>query len=375
MEKIPVCEPLLDGNELKYVTKAVSEGWISSLGDYILEFENRFASFCGTKYALTTTSGTTALHLACAAIGLKPGDEVIVPDFTMIAPLFGVCYTGAKPVFVDAEPVTWCMDASKIEEKITPRTKAILPVHIYGHPCDMAAVMAVAARHGLKVIEDCAESHGATDNGTMTGTFGDIGCFSLYANKLITTGEGGLVVTDSKEWFDRCRYLRNISFPLEGERIYVHDEIGFNYRMPNTLAAIGLAQLENIERFIAARIRNARLYTEGLKGVPGITVQPTLSRARNVYWMFGILVGPEYGMTREELLFALRAEGIETRRFFRPMHTQLSLKNHGCDCTGAYPVSDLLGDRGLYLPSGSGLTESQVHRVCETVRRLGRSRT
>jgi len=359
---IPVCEPLLGGRELEYVTKAVSGGWISSSGSYVAEFEREFAKYLGVPCAVTATSGTAALHLALVAAGIGPGDEVIIPAFTMIASAFAVCYTGAKPVFVDADE-TWNIDPALIEAKITKKTRAIMPVHVYGHSCDMAALQAIADSHGLLVIEDAAEAIGSRYRGQLCGSIGDLSCFSFFANKLVTTGEGGMVVARDERFSERLRYYKNLCFPLDGSRRYVHDEIGFNYRMPNVLAAIGLAQLERADVYLAARRANAARYNALLSGQRGITTPPDASWTTNSYWMYGVLIGDDFGLSRDEVMKQLRAAGIETRSFFVSMHRQPALAKYGCDMSGAYPITDDLARRGLYLPSSSGLSEAQSQRI------------
>jgi len=376
---IPVCEPALLGNEKKYVLDAIETGWISSAGKYIPAFENAFAKYCGVKHGIAVTNGTIALHLALVALGIGKGDEVIIPDFTMIASAFAVCYTGAVPVFVDAEPETWNIDTTKIEEKITKRTKAIMPVHIYGHPCDMEPIWDLAKKYNLKIIEDAAEVHGAEitykyKNDCITkktGSLGDIAIFSFYANKIITTGEGGMVVTDNDELAEKCRYYKNLCFPLKGGRSYIHNDIGFNYRMSNIHAAIGLAQTELADKYVEMRRHNNSLYKKYLKDVPGITLQPEKEWAKNVYWMNGIVINPEeYGMTRDELMIKLCENGIDSRLFFTGMHRQPSLQQYGCECSGEYLVSDWLAENGFYLPSSSGLKEYQIMRICEIIKKL-----
>jgi len=296
---IPVCEPYLAGNEIKYVLDAVETGWISSSGKYIPEFEKAFAGYCGVKHGIAVTNGTVALHLALVALGIKSGDEVIIPDFTMIATAFAVAYTGAKPVFVDAEKETWNIDVTKIEEKITNKTKVILPVHIYGHPCEMDEINALAKKYNLFVLEDAAEVHGAMYNGKKCGSFGDISAFSFFANKIATTGEGGMVLTNDDELAHRCRYFKNLCFPLNGNRNYQHDNIGFNYRMSNLHAALGLAQVEKLDTYIEARIRNNQLYRKYLSEVPGIIFPKDKSYVKNVYWMNGIVIDKEkFGLNR-----------------------------------------------------------------------------
>ncbi|MCF6290505.1 MAG: DegT/DnrJ/EryC1/StrS family aminotransferase [Desulfobacterales bacterium] len=366
-EFIPVCEPLLAGNELEYVQQAVSTGWISSSGGFVTEFEKKFAEFCGVRFGVTTNTGTAALHLACVAAGIGPGDEVIIPSFTMISTAFAVCYCGATPVFVDCERETWNIDITRIEEKISRRTRAILPVHIYGHPCDMDPILEIARHHNLLVIEDAAEVHGAEYKGRRCGSLGDLGCFSFFANKIVTTGEGGMVVTDNAELRDRCRYYKNLAFPLEGARDYRHEHIGFNYRMSNLIAALGVAQTEKAAEYAESRQRNARLYRQHLQGTAGISFQQEKEWAKSVSWMFGILIEDDFGPDRDEVATGLREAGIDSRFFFTPMHLQPSLRNHGCDCSGTYPVAEEIGRRGLYLPSGSGLGEARIDRVCEAL--------
>jgi perosamine synthetase len=368
---IPVCEPLLGDRELEYAADCLKTNWISSAGKYISRFEQGFAEYCGCKHGIATTSGTTALHLALAALKIGKGDEVILPSFTMAACVFAVVYTGAKPVLVDSEPETWNMDVTQIERKITPRTKAIMPVHIYGHPCDMEPITEIARKHHLYVIEDAAEAHGAEYKDRKAGSIGDVGCFSFYANKIITTGEGGMIVTSDDEIADRARRLKDQAFSRE--RRFLHTEIGFNYRMTNIQAAIGLAQLENIERLVEARRRNAALYYSTLKGIPGLTLPVEKSWARNVYWMYSVVIEKEFGMSRDELMAFLKQKGVDTRTFFIPMHVQPAFRDMGLFRGERYPVSERLGENGLYLPSGSGLTAEQINTVCEAVKEAHRS--
>ena len=380
---IPVCEPALLGNERKYVLDALDTGWISSAGKYIPAFENAFAEYCGVKHGIAVCNGTVALHLALVALCIGKGDEVIIPDFNAIYGAFALFYTGAMPVFVEAEPETWNIDTTKIEEKITKKTKAIMVVHIYGHPCDMNPIWKLAKKYNLKIIEDAAEVHGAeityesnddfiTKN---TGSLGDIAIFSFYANKIVTTGEGGLVVTNDDELAEKCRYYKNLCFPLKGGRSYIHNDIGFNYRMSNIHAAIGLAQVEIADKYVEMRRNNHFLYKKYMEGVPGIILQPEKEWAKNVYWMNGIVVNPEeYGMIRDELMIKLHEKGIDSRLFFTGMHRQPSLQKYGCDVSGSYPVSDWLDKNGLYLPSGSGLKGEEIEFICETIRTIKKPR-
>lgn len=366
---IPVCEPTLKGNELKYATEAIQSGWISSAGEFIKKFEEGFSAYCGVKYGIACSNGTTALHLALETMGIGKGDEVIIPTFTMIASCNAIFYTGAKPVLVDSELATWNIDVDKIEEKITSRTKAIIVVHTYGHPVDMDKLRKVADRHHIPIIEDAAEAHGAEYKGKRTGGLGDIACFSFYSNKIITTGEGGMVVTNNEAWAKRAQALRNHFF---GEPRFLHQSVGYNYRMTNIQAAIGLAQLEKIDELVAARRRNAQLYNSLLKNVPGITLPPEAPWAKNVYWMYGVLVQDEFGMSMPALRAALLAKGIDTRTFFIGMHKQPAYQNTSDerfpDCSGHYPHSDELEKRGFYLPSSSHLMKEQIAQVVDAIK-------
>ena len=280
---IPVCEPLLGAKEQEYVAEAIRSSWISSTGGFIDRFEDSFASFCGCSHGITTTNGTTALHVALAACDIGPGDEVILPSFTMVSTALAVVYTGATPVLVDSEADTFNIDPARIEEKVTSRTKAILPVHMYGHPCEMDSILAIAKDRGLYVIEDAAEAHGAEINGRRIGGVGHVGCFSFYANKIVTTGEGGMVVTNDDQIADRVRRLKNLSH--SPERRFLHTEVGFNYRMTNVQAAIGVAQMERIDELIEMRRNNAALYNAHLANVPGIQGPVERPDAKNVYWI------------------------------------------------------------------------------------------
>lgn len=366
---IPVCEPTLLGNELKYVSDAVQTGWISSAGKYVTEFEQQFAAYCGCKYGVAVCNGTVALHLALVALGIGKGDEVIIPDFTMIATAFAVCYTGATPVFVDADPDTWNIDTTKIEEKITPRTKAIIPVHLFGLMCDMDAINAIAKKHNLKVLEDAAEAHGAEYKGRRAGSCSDLAAFSFFANKNITTGEGGMVVTNDEELYNKLRYHKNMCFPLDGPRNYLHNDIGFNYRMSNVVAAIGLAQVEKADEYRQMRINNNKLYRELLTNVSGIQFQPIMEDYLNVSWMNTILVDAKrYGHTKEELREYLRNNNIDTRLLFEGMHRQPSLKKYGCDCNKMYPITEKLTAQGFYLPSASNLPQKDISFICQLIK-------
>ena len=362
---IPVCEPTLSGNELKYVTQAVETNWISSAGSFIRDFEMQFAEVCGTKYGIACANGTVAMHLAMATLGLEPGDEVIIPTFTMIATANAVTYCGATPVLVDQEPETWQMDINDIAAKITPRTKAIVPVHIYGHPVDMDPLMALAEEHGIMVIEDAAEAHGAEYKGRRAGGLGHAAGFSFYGNKIITTGEGGMVTTNDRELARLAWNLRDHAF--SSERHFWHKFVGFNYRMTNLQAAVGLAQVEQLDHFVASRRTNAGEYSCRLWGIPGITTPPEAEWAKNVFWMYGILVDEEaYGMNRDQLRAVLAENGIETRTFFIPMHCQPvyweAFKGQ------RFPVAEQLCRDGLYLPSASSLSLAEIEFVTHIIR-------
>ena len=360
---IPVSEPLLDGNEKQYVLDCVETNWISSMGRYIPEFETSFARYCRARHGIACSSGTTAIHLALAALGIGWGDEVIIPSFTLIVSANMVILTGAKPVLVDVDPKTWCLDADKIEEKITERTKAIMAVHMYGHPCNMDRINEIARRHNLAVIEDAAEAHGAECRGRKVGAIGDLGCFSFYSNKNITTGEGGMVVTNDDELATRCRLLRNQGFE---EPRFVHRIVGFNYRMTNIQAAIGMAQCERIEQKIERKREIARTYTDLLKDQGDLVLPHEEAWAKNVYWMYGVLLNDSFAKSKDAVMREMKEKGVETRSFFCPMHMQPVFQGSDPrypDVSGAYPVSEDLWQRGLYLPTGLSLTKEQQEEV------------
>ena len=361
---IPVCEPTLDGNELKYVQQAVETNWISSAGGFIRDFEARFAEECGAKYGIACANGTVALHLALATLGLEPGDEVIIPAFTMIATINAVTYCGATPVLVDNELDFWQMDVEDVARKITPRTKAIIPVHIYGHPVDMDALNELACRHGITVIEDAAEAHGAEYKGRRTGGLGAAAAFSFYGNKILTTGEGGMITTNDQDIARLAWNLRDHAF--SSERHFWHKFVGFNYRMTNLQAAVGLAQVERLNELVAARRRNAAHYTSLLRDISGITTPPEAPWAKNVFWMYGIMVERDsFGMNRDQLRSVLADNGIETRTFFIPMHCQPVYWN---TFKGQrFPVAERLCRDGFYLPSSSSLTVGEIERVAVVI--------
>ena len=361
--KIPVSAPLLGEKELEYVINAVKSNWISSKGKYVSEFEEKFSKYCGAKYGIATSSGTTALHLALASLGIGKNDEVIIPAFTMIATANAVTYTGAKPILVDSEPHTWNMDVEKISEKITKKTKAIIVVHTYGHPVDMDPICDIADDHGLNVIEDAAEAHGAEYKGIKVGGIGDVGCFSFYANKIVTTGEGGMIVTNDEKIAEKARILRAHAF--SEDRHFWHRFIGFNYRMSNLQAAIGVAQMEKIEELVELRRRNAEKYNSLLKKVEGLSLPPEAIWAKNVYWMYSILIEDNFGMNRGMLMEELEKGGIETRTFFYPINVQPIYAKYYSNEN--YPVASKLSRKGINLPSGSTLKEEDIEYVVDYI--------
>jgi perosamine synthetase len=357
---IPVAAPVLGDKEMEYVADCIRSGWVSSLGEYVRRFEQQFAAYCGVRHGVATHNGTVALHLVLAALGIGPGDEVIVPSLTFVATGNAVAYTGARPVFVDSEPRTWNIDPQAAARAITPRTRALVAVHLYGHPADMDPLRELASEHSLVLIEDAAEAHGARYKGRSTGSLGDVAVFSFYGNKIITTGEGGMILSDDAALVERCYYLENQAKARENP--YWHAEIGYNYRMTNIQAALGVAQLERIDEFIATRVRNARHYNQRLAGVPGITRPPDADWAENVYWMYTVLVEDDYGLVRDVLMARLRDRGIETRPVFYPLH-RLPMYDRG-QCL---PVSEEIACRGVNLPSGSALSIAEVDVVCDAI--------
>ncbi len=362
--KVPVNDPVITPAAKKYVADAMESGWVSSAGPYIGRFEQAFADYAGVKHGIAVTSGTAALHVALLSLGIGPGDEVIVPDFTMIASVFSVIYTGATPVFVDAEPDTYNIDVSKIEAKITRKTKAIMPVHIYGHSVDMDPLLALARKHKIPVIEDAAEAHGALYKGKKCGSMGTFGCFSFYGNKIITTGEGGMILTDDDALADRARRLKDLCHMPE--RRFWHDEVGYNYRMTNIQAACGLGQLESIEDFLKTKRWMTAEYGKRLAKIKGLQLPVTKDYATNVYWMYSVLVTEEFPLSRDAFRTALKEKGIDTRDFFpSSAHQPVIQKLYGTKET--FPVSERIARCGLYLPSGLALTLEQLTYVCDQI--------
>lgn len=364
---IPVNEPLLDGNEKKYLMECIDTGWISSEGPFVKEFEEKFSSKVGRKYGVAVCNGSAALVVAVAALGLKEGDEVIMPTFTIISCANAVIMAGAIPVLVDSDPYTWNMDVDQIESRITPKTRAIMVVHIYGLPVDMDPVVKIAKKHGLKIIEDAAEAHGQTYKGKPCGSFGDISAFSFYPNKHVTTGEGGMVVTDNDELAERCRSLRNLCF--QANRRFVHEEIGWNFRMTNLQAAIGLAQLERLDEFVKKKRNMGKYYTKKLKDVEFIQLpSEKTSYAENIYWVYGIMLSDQLNFDADEMMKRLAAKNIGTRPFFFPMHEQPVFHKMGLFENERYPVAGRISKQGFYLPSGLALTEEQMDKVVKVIK-------
>jgi perosamine synthetase len=354
---IPVYAPRIGDREKQYVREALDSTWISSKGAFLDRFEREFARFVGTEHGVGTANGTVSLHLAFVALGIGPGDEVIVPSFTYIASVNAIAYTGATPVFVDSERGSWNMDPELVAAAITPRTRAIEVVHLYGHPTDMDPILEIAAHRGVPVVEDAAEAHGARYRGGSVGSLGAAASFSFYGNKIITTGEGGMLVTNDRDLADVARHYRGQG--VAPDRAYWHDVVGFNYRMTNIAAAIGCAQLERVTDTLAAKREIAGWYRERLEGAAGITTQRDAEWAEPVYWMNSILVNPEI---RDDLIANLASAGIETRPFFHPAHT-LPMYTSGA----SLPVAERLGASGINLPSWPGLTEDQVDTIAAAV--------
>ena len=362
-EFIPVYEPLLNGKEEEYVLDCLRSGWVSSLGKYIPQFENLFAQFCGVPYGVAVCNGTVALHLALTTLGIGPDDEVILPSLTFIATANVVRYTGAKVVFADSEEKTWTIDVADIRRKVTARTKAIIPVHLYGHPADMRAIMALAKEKGLYVIEDAAEAHGAMAYGKRVGSFGNINAFSFYGNKIITTGEGGMLTCNDTGLTERMRFLRDHA--MSPEKRYWHTEVGYNYRMTNLQAALGVAQMERIDEFLQRKYALADIYNEGFSHIHGITLPPKADWAEPVYWMYSILINDDFPFSRDEVMKKLKEAGIDSRPFFYPIHTMPPYENGQ-----SLPVTDNLSRRGINLPSSITLTTSDLKRILDAFRQM-----
>jgi perosamine synthetase len=362
---IPVNIPLLSGNEKKYLNECIDTGWISSEGPFIKKFEEQFSSYVDRTYGIAVSNGSAALDIAVKSLGIGKGDEVILPTFTIISPAQSIVTAGATPILVDSDELTWNMDVNQIESKISPRTKAILVVHIYGLPVDMEPVLELCSKYNLYLIEDAAEMHGQTYKGKKCGSFGDISIFSFYPNKHITTGEGGMIVTNQKSLLEKCQKLRNLSFEPNGRR-FIHNEIGWNYRMTNLQAALGLAQLEKIDFHIKRKREIGTLYQNGLSNFD-LFSKPIESThySDNIYWIFGLIAKDE--VTQNKIVNYLNNKDIGTRPFFWCMHEQPVFKKMGLFIGESYPIAEKLARNGFYIPSGLGLTNEQIDQVIETI--------
>ena len=370
---IPVNQPLLNGNELKYLAECIETGWISSEGPFVRRLEEGMAKLTGQRHGVAVANGSVALDIAVNALGLGPGDEVILPTFTIIACAAAIVRSGATPVVVDRERLTWNIDPGQIEEKITPRTKAIMVVHIYGLPVDMEPVLRIAERYGLKIIEDSAEQIGqeyrSRGASRPVGSFGDIATFSFYPNKHVTTGEGGMVLTSDEALADRCRSLRNLCFGKQ--RRFVHEELGWNFRMSNLQAAVGVAQLERLPETIEKKRRIGAWYDELLAGLDMLESLPShTAYAENVHWVYGVVLKDLVPFDAEEAMNRLSMRGIGTRPFFWPMHEQPVLRKLGLFDGVFCPVAERIARRGFYLPSGVALERAQTETVAQVLEEI-----
>jgi perosamine synthetase len=365
--RIPLWEPVIGEKEKKYVLDALERGEISgSVGTYVRRFEDEFSRYCDCQYGIAVSSGTTALHLALLGLGIGENDEVLVSTFTNMATFFAVLYQRAKPIPVDIEDDTWNINPSLIESKITRKTKAIIVVHIYGHPANMDPILEIARRHHLFVIEDCAEAHGSTYKGRKVGSIGDVGCFSFYANKIITTGEGGMITTNDSSLAEKARSMSNLSFGKSKK--FLHTGIGYKFPLSNLQAALGCAQLEQIESFIEKKRIIARSYDEGFANLSGLQLPVEKEYAKNVYWMYHVVVlERKFGCTRSKLMRLLQDSGIETRESFIPFNDQVAIVRKGLLPRGGCPVASFVGRHGLYLPSGPSLSSQNIRHVIRHV--------
>ncbi len=365
LHKIPVMSPVFNGNELKYVTECIKTNWISSQGSFISQFEEKFRDYLGVPHALAVSNGTTALHLAVLSLGIGPGDEVLVPDLTFAASINSVLYAGAVPVLVDVDKDTWTMSLESVKKALTPKTKALMPVHLYGHPCDMGPLVEFARQNGLFIIEDCAESLGSEYNGKLTGTYGDVGAFSFFGNKTITTGEGGMVVFKDRSSYELAAVLRDHG--MSKEKRYWHEHIGFNYRMTNLQAAIGVAQMERVEETVVAKRSLAKRYNELIKKQNLVTTPPEASWAKNSYWLYTVLLNNGMEKKRETIMKSMLLNGIDTRPVFYPLHEMPVYSNYVLK-NETYSVTSEISARGLSLPSSKELNFDQQSLI---VRILG----
>lgn len=362
---IPVNQPVISPEAKRNVMRALDSGWLSSAGPAVREFETEFARYLGVKHAITVSSGTAALHVALLSLGVGRGDEVIVPAFTMGATWMAVMHTGAKPVFVDCELETYNIDPKLIEQKITKRTRAIMPVHIYGHAADMDAINKIARKHKLSVIEDAAEALGGEYRGRKCGTLSDVACFSFYANKIVTAGEGGMIVTNNAKWAREASRFKDL-YHSEKKR-FIHEKLGYNFRITNLQAAVGAGELQNINKYLKVKQHMAESYHAGLKNIPGISLPQTLAHVKNTFWMYGILIHKsEFGLSRDQLRDKLKTHVIDTRDFFYAPEDQPVLKKILGRQT--FPNTKYLSQNGLYLPSGLAITEKQIATVIRAIK-------
>ena len=367
--RVPIAQPFIGKEEADCVAKAMAEGAISGFfGDYLSQFEGEFAQYSDCAHGVAVNSGTTALHLALVSLNIKAGDEVLVSTLTNMATIFAILYIGAKPVPIDIEPDTLNLDPQLLARHITVKTRAIVVVHLFGHPVDMDPVNAIAREHNLRVIEDCAEAHGALYNGRKVGGLGDAGCFSFYANKIITTGEGGMVTCHNAEVAARARNLKGLAFGTDNK--FMHQDIGFNYRMTNIQAAIGHAQFGKIETIIARKRSIAALYNARLANVPDVQLPIEKSYARNVYWMYHIVLRGRHALRRPEVMARLAACGVETRETFIPCNLQKIFIDQGWVSADACPVANDVAYAGFYLPSGCATEDADFHYAAEQLLRI-----
>jgi perosamine synthetase len=369
MKFIPVNEPLLDGNEKKYLTQCIDTGWISSEGPFVRQFETKFAERVNRQQGIAVTNGSVALDCALAALQIGPSDEVILPTFTIISCAAAIVRSGAKPILVDCDPVTWNMDVNQIEAKITAKTKAIMAVHIYGLPVDMDPVVELAAKYQLHLIEDAAEAHGLLYNDRPCGSFGNISTFSFYPNKLVTTGEGGMIVTDDEEFAERCRSLRNLCF--QSDQRFIHEELGWNMRMSNIQAAVGVAQLERFDEFLNKKRHIGQRYTVLLSDIEGIQLPVSETPyAQNAYWVFGIVLKDEMPFDAAEAIKRMKTLGIGCRPFFWPMHEQPVFAKMGLFRNERYPNAERIARKGFYIPGGLAIKDQQITHVTTALRKV-----
>ncbi|MBR8826543.1 MAG: DegT/DnrJ/EryC1/StrS family aminotransferase [Gomphosphaeria aponina SAG 52.96 = DSM 107014] len=369
MQPIPVNEPLLDGNEKKYLSQCIDTGWISSEGDFVKQFETQMANRVRRKYGISVCNGSVALEVAITALGIGQGDEVILPTFTIISCAAAIVRAGATPVVIDCDRLTWNINVNQIQAKITAKTKAIMVVHIYGLPVDLNPILEIADKYGLKIIEDAAEMHGQTYYNKPCGSFGDISTFSFYPNKHITTGEGGMVLTNDEKLAEKCRSLRNLCF--QPQQRFIHEDLGWNFRFSNLQAAVGVAQLERLDEFVAKKRSMGKLYTELLADIAQIQLPlAKTDYAENIYWVYGVVLSEELPFDAKEVMERLKEYKIGTRPFFWCMHEQPVFQKMGLFAGVSCPVGENLARRGFYLPSGLALTEEQIQRVAQTLREI-----